>query len=80
MSAMFAARGARVIACPLIFPGSHGVEEPVRQFIEEVLAGKFAVAIFYTGIGIQAVLDAAQQLGKYDAFKDALSRVTVIQG
>ncbi len=77
-SAMFAARGAQVVACPLIFPESRGVEEPVRTFIEEAIAGKFAVVIFYTGIGIQAVLDAAQHLDKYDALKDALARMTVI--
>jgi len=77
-SAMFAARGAQVISCPLIFPESHGVEESVRQFIEDTLAGRFAVVIFYTGIGILAVLEAAQQLGRYDAFKDVLSRMTVV--
>ena len=77
-STMFAARGAQVVACPLIFPESQGVEEPVRTFIEEALAGRFAVAIFYTGIGILAILDAAQQLSKYDALKGALARLTLI--
>jgi len=77
-TAMLAARGAQVVCCPLIFPESLGVEEPVRQFIEEALAGKFAVVIFYTGIGILAVLDAAQQLRTYDALKEALVRMTVI--
>jgi len=76
--AMFAARGAQVASCPLIFPESLGVEEPVRRFIEEALAGKFAVVIFYTGIGALTVLDAAQQLGTYDALKEALARTTVI--
>ena len=75
---MFAARGAQVVGCPLIFPESHGVEEPVRTFIEEALQGQFAVVVFYTGIGVLAVLDAAQQSGKFDALKDALSRMTVI--
>jgi uroporphyrinogen-III synthase len=78
LSAMFAARGAQVVACPLIFPESHGVEEPVRAFIEQTVAGKFAVVIFYTGIGIEAVLDAARQLGRYEALKEALTRMTVI--
>ena len=77
LSAMFAARGAQVVACPLIFPVSHGVEEPVREFIEQALEGKFAVVIFYTGIGIEAALEAARQLGKYEALKDALTRMTV---
>ena len=77
-SALFAARGAQVVACPLIFPESQGVEEPVRKLIEEMLEGKFVVIIFYTGIGILAVLDAAQQLGKYETLKDALARVIVI--
>jgi len=67
-----------VVSCPLIFPESLGVEEPVRKFIEEALAGKFAVVIFYTGIAILAVLDAAQQLGTYDALKEALARMTLI--
>src|SRR5215813_9705565 len=77
-SAMFAARGAQVVACPLIFPESYGVEEPVRRFIEDTLERKFAVVIFYTGIGILAVFDAAQQLGKYEILKDALTKVIVI--
>ena len=78
LSAMFAARGAQVVACPLIFPESHGVEEPVREFIEQAIAGKFAAVIFYTGIGIEAVLDAARQLGRYEVLKEALARMTVI--
>jgi len=78
LTAMFAGRGARVVPCPLIFPESHGVEDPVRQFIKETLAGKFAFVIFYTGLGIQAVLDAARELGQYDAVKAALARTTVI--
>jgi len=77
-SAMFAARGAQVVACPLIFPQSHGLEEPVREFIEQTVTGRFAVVIFYTGIGIEAVLEAARQLGRYEALKDALTRMTVI--
>ena len=28
--AMFAARGGQVVSCPLIFPESHGVEEPAN--------------------------------------------------
>lgn len=77
-SAMFAARGAEVLACPLIFPESQGVEEPVRKFIEEALGGKFAVVIFYTGIGIEAVFDAARQLGNYDALRDAFRQTILI--
>ncbi len=77
-SAMFAARGAQVVACPLIFPESRGVEEPVRTFIEEALAGQFAVVVFYTGIGVLAVLEAAQQSGNYVGLKNALARMTVI--
>ena len=77
-AAMFAARGAEVVTCPLVFPESHGAEGPVRNFIEEAAQGKFAVAIFYTGIGIQAIFDAADQLGTGDALKEALSRMTLV--
>src|SRR5262245_57729729 len=77
-SAMFVARGAQVVSCPLIFPESHGVKESVRKFIEDALQGKFAAVIFYTGIGILTVLDAAQQLGKYDVLRDALLHMTMI--
>jgi len=77
-AAMFAARGAEVVACPLVFPESHGAEGPVRKFIEEATQGKFAVAIFYTGIGIQAIFDAAEQLGTGEALKEALSRMTLV--
>src|SRR2546426_5313746 len=78
LTAMFAARGAEVVACPLVFPESRGAEEPVRKFIEEATQGKFAVAIFYTGIGIQAIFDAAEQLGNREALKEALSRMTLV--
>ena len=78
LTAMFAARGAEVVACPLVFPESRGAEEPVRKFIEEATQGKFAVAIFYTGIGIQAIFDAAEQLGSREALKEALGRMTLI--
>ena len=77
-AAMFAARGAEVVTCPLVFPESHGAEGPVRKFIEEAARGKFAVAIFYTGIGIQAIFDAAEQLGTGEALKEALSRMTLV--
>lgn len=78
LTAMFTSRGARVVPCPLIFPESHGVEEPVRQFIQEALAREFRCVIFYTGLGIQAILDAARELGQYDALKAALAHATVI--
>jgi len=77
-AAMFAARGAEVVTCPLVFPESHGAEGPVRKFIEEAAQGKFAVAIFYTGIGIQAIFEAAEQLGTREALKEALSRMTLV--
>ena len=77
-AAMFAARGAEVVTCPLVFPESHGAEGLVRKFIEEATQGKFAVAIFYTGIGIQAIFDAAEQLGTREALKEALSRMTLV--
>ena len=77
-AAMFAARGAEVVTCPLVFPESHGAEGPVRNFIEEAAQGKFAVAIFYTGIGIQAIFDAAEQLGTREVLKEALSRMTLV--
>jgi len=77
-TAMFTARGAEVVACPVVFPESRGAEEPVRKFIEEATQGKFAVAIFYTGIGIQAIFDAAEQLGRREALKEALSRMTLV--
>ena len=77
-TAMFTARGAEVVACPVVFPESRGAEEPVRKFIEEATQGKFAVAIFYTGIGIQAIFDAAEQLGHREALKEALSRMTLV--
>jgi uroporphyrinogen-III synthase len=78
LSAMFVRQGARVLSCPLIFPESHGLEEPVRKFIEEAIAGKFEVVVFYTGIGIEAVLNAARQLGKYEALKNALALMTIV--
>lgn len=78
LGAMFSTRGAHVVSCPLIFPESQNLEEPVRKFIEEALEGKFDAAIFYTGIGIQAIFDAAQQLGNYEALKDALARMKII--
>ena len=34
LTAMFAARGAEVVACPLVFPESRGAEEPVTKCVE----------------------------------------------
>lgn len=78
LTAMFTGRGARVVTCPLVFPESQGVEEPVRTFIEQAIEGKLAAAIFYTGIGIEAIFDAARQFGKYEALQGALGRITLV--
>ncbi len=78
---MLEQRGVRVLACPLIIPESTATETPepaVREFLQGVVAGRFRTVLFYTGIGIEAVLDAARSVEQYEAVLAALAGMTLV--
>ena len=78
---MLEQRGARVLACPLVIPESTTTDAPepaVREFLQGVVAGRFSTVLFYTGIGIEAVLDAARSVEQYDAVVAALAGMSLI--
>ncbi len=75
---MFEMRGAQVLSCPLIFPENDGVEPQVRRFIDGALAGEFQAAVFYTGLGVLTILEAARALGLDAKLRTALAAIPLI--
>ena len=55
---------------------------PMRQDVQDVIAGicshDIAAAVFLTGVGARALINAADELGRKDEFLDALRETTVI--
>lgn len=53
-------------------------QEEVRTFLDQLAAGPVDIAIFLTGVGAKALLEAADRMGKLDATLQALARATVV--
>ncbi|GER86434.1 hypothetical protein KDW_05960 [Dictyobacter vulcani] len=50
----------------------------VANFIDHLVAGNISTLIFFTGVGVKALLQEADQLGRRDELVEMLRKVTVI--
>lgn len=51
---------------------------PVSAFIDQLLAGAIQRVVFFTGVGVKALLQEADKLGRRSELVDALRQVTVV--
>ena len=52
--------------------------EAVSDFIDHLSQDKMSIAIFFTGVGVRALFNTAEQLGRLPELLDALRQITVV--
>ncbi len=71
------AQGRQVASVPVYQWALPVDTAPLAQALEDLIAGKFEVSLFTTGVQIEHFLDFASQQGKRDAAVDALRRTFI---
>jgi uroporphyrinogen-III synthase len=81
LAQMLEKEGARVLRCPLIGIIDAPDEQPVRDWLDRLIAGHFDYVVLLTGEGVSRLLGVAERMGKRDAAIAALDRAqTVARG
>lgn len=65
-----------VVASTRDVPIEHNPE--INQFVSALLAGKFQILIFLTGVGARALVQAAEAVCPREQFAEALKKTTII--
>lgn len=53
-------------------------KQEVAAFIDHLTQGKIPIAIFFTGVGVKALFNEAEQLGRLSELQDVLRQITVV--
>jgi uroporphyrinogen-III synthase len=53
-------------------------QSEVATFIDHLAQGKISIAVFFTGVGVNALFKQAEQLGRLTELQDALRQLTVV--
>jgi uroporphyrinogen-III synthase len=67
-------RGATVLRCPLVGIKDHPDQRGVRAWIERRIAARDDLVVFYTGEGVERLLDVAERASQAQPFIAALGR------
>src|SRR5258708_4115748 len=78
LAALLQAEGAAVLRCPMIAIHDAPDEGPVAAWLEELIAGKFALVVLMTGEAVRRLLGFAERAGLRDAYVAALGRARTI--
>jgi len=53
-------------------------QSKVTTFIDHLAQGKIAIAVFFTGVGVNSLFKQAEQLGRLSELQDALRQLTIV--
>ena len=70
--------GAVIIRCPMVSMLDAPDPEPIRTWIDELIAGRFDIVVLLTGEGLRRMLPVAEKANKREAFVTALSQATIL--
>src|SRR5690606_32761149 len=70
--------GARVISCPLLEERAVENRADLEAFIERLASGQLDTMIFFTGVGVRLLAEAAEAAGRLDDFLAGLGGATVV--
>ena len=70
--------GGEAISAPALREAALPMRQDVRDVIDGICAHTIQTAVFLTGVGARALINAADELGRKDEFLDALRETTVI--
>ncbi len=75
---LVARHGGEAVSAPALREAALPMQQDVRDVIDGICAHTIQAAVFLTGVGARALINAADQLGRKDEFLDALRETTVI--
>ncbi len=75
---LVARHGGEAISAPALREAALPMRQDVRDVIDGICTHTIQAAVFLTGVGARALINAADQLGRKDEFLDALRETTVI--
>ena len=75
---LVARHGGEAISAPALREAALPMRQDVRDVIDGICAHTIQAAVFLTGVGARALINAADELGSKDEFLDALRETTVI--
>src|SRR5579871_2227861 len=78
LAQMLEREGAKVVRCPLVAIRDTPDAAPVVDWIQNLIAGKYADVIFYTGEGMRRLAGFADRAGLRAEFLEGLGRVRKI--
>ncbi|GHO84006.1 uroporphyrinogen-III synthase [Dictyobacter formicarum] len=78
MADLIRRNGGTAWSAPAVRETVVNASKPVAAFIDRLIAGDVFLVIFFTGVGVKALLQEADQLGRRDELVTALRGVSVI--
>ncbi|GCE17080.1 uroporphyrinogen-III synthase [Dictyobacter kobayashii] len=78
MADLIRRNGGTAWSVPAVREASLNAAQPVATFVDRLVAGQIATVVFFTGVGVKALLQEADQLGRRAELVDALRKTTVI--
>jgi uroporphyrinogen-III synthase len=70
--------GGEPVCAPAVSEALVDVTTRIPAMIDDITRGRCDLVVFLTGAGLTALLEQAQAIGRFDALKDALTRVTTV--
>ena len=70
--------GGEAISAPALREAPLPMRQDVQDVIAGICTGDIGIAVFLTGVGARALINAADELGRKDEFLDALRKTTGI--
>lgn len=77
-SGMIARHGAVVVRCPLVATCRLQDSSALDAWLDRLVGGAHDLLVFYTGEGVNRILDRAEELGRRDAVVAGFGRVQVV--
>ena len=77
LGALVTRHGGEPITAPALREVPMPMRQEVRDLVDAVCARTIDVVVFLTGVGARALIGAADELGRRDAFLEALRKTTV---
>src|SRR5262249_40103068 len=75
LAALLAAEGAEPLRCPMLAILDAPDAAPVVAWLDELIAGRFALVVLMTGEAVRRLAGFAERAGKREAYVEALGRV-----
>jgi uroporphyrinogen-III synthase len=78
LAALLAAEGAEPLRCPMLAILDAPDARPVVAWLDDLIAGRFALVVLMTGEAVRRLAGFAERAGKREAYVEALGKVPIL--